>query len=282
MNQYNITREEIIQLGKKINDKNIYLKSKSQKIYPTLKLFISKDNEYIAWTNEGFFNSSKNGAKYIGYHINQGAKKEAEYVSVDALFSSFYRPDLIQKSLKGESLAQYGNNINITKLLKDGLAPEVHILTKYNETKNQDVNLRVQVCPKGKGGYDNLTLLINDTPISVINTSRALKLQKKSKRKDCFVYNKSISLIGGKNVIGFKATNKAGNIESKPDFLEITFDDTNLKQRLKNRLSKISGNQNINNLHILAIAVNEYKDSELKLKYSINDATQMLKTMILQ
>ena len=246
---------------------------------PILNIFVSKDNEWVAWTKEGFFNASKGGSKYIGYHINQGANKEAEYVTVDALYSTFYRPDLIQKALAGEDLAKYAKNINIYKLLKDGLAPEVHILTKTTNTKKQDMDLKVQVCPKGKGGYDNLTLLINDTPVSVINTSRALRLKKKSKRDDCFIYDQTISLAGGVNNIGFRATNKAGNIESKPEYLKVIFDDVNLKKKLRHKLSKIANNQNINDLHILAIAVNEYKDKDLKLNYSINDATVMLSTI---
>jgi len=275
--KYNTSRETFLRVAKKKGIKRIYLNNKI--IKPTLNLFISKDNEYVAWTNEGFFNASKGGAKYIGYHINQGPNKEAEYVTVDALYSTFYRPDLIQKALAGESLKKYAKNINIQKLLQDGLAPEVHILTKTTNTEKQDLDLKVQVCPKSKGGYDNLTLLINDMPVSVINTSRALKLKKKSKRDDCFIYNQSITLAGGANNIGFRATNKAGNIESKPDFIEVTFDDTNLKKKLRGKLAKISENQNINDLHILAIAVNEYKDKELTLNYSINDATVMLKTI---
>ena len=246
---------------------------------PIASIFISNENEWIIWTEDGFFDASKNGAKYIGYHINQGPYKEAEFVTVDALYSTFYRPDLIQKALAGESLEKYAKNINIDELLQDGLAPEVHILTDATNTDKQDMDLKVQVCPKAKGGYDNLTLLINDTPVSVIDTSRALKLKQKSKRDDCFIYDQTISLAGGVNNIGFRATNKAGNIESKPDFLEVTFDDTNLKNKLRTKLSNISASQNINDLHILAIAVNEYKDKDLTLKYSINDATEMLKTI---
>ncbi len=248
-------------------------------INPIVSLFVAKGSESIIWTDEGFFNASRGASKFVGFHINQGKYKEAEYISVDELYSTFYRPDLIQKALAGESLEKYAKNINIQKLLKDGLAPEVHILTKTKNTKIQDLDLKVQVCPKQKGGYDNLTLLINNMPVSVIDTSRALKLKKRSSRDDCFIYNQTISLAGGVNDIGFRATNKAGNIESKPDFLQVTFDDTNLKKKLRTKLAKISGEQNINDLHILAIAVNEYKDRELTLKYSINDATVMLSTI---
>ncbi len=277
MNYFNLSRENALKYLNQIGDVKLY---KTLQIYPKASLFVGTDNEWVLWTKEGFFNASKNGAKYIGYHINQGSDKEAEFVTVDALYSTFYRPDLIQKALAGESLESYAKNINIDKLLKGGLPPEVHILTETTKTTTQDLDLKVQVCPKGNGGYDNLALMINDMPVSVVDTSRALKLKKKSDdREDCFVYDQTISLIGGNNTIGFKATNKAGNIESKPDYIEVTFDDTNLKNNLKTKLSKISGKQNINDLHILAIAVNEYKDKELQLNYSINDATAMLKTI---
>lgn len=248
-------------------------------INPIVSLFIDDNNEWVLWTQDGFFNASKNGTKYIGYHINQGPNKEAEYVSVDALYKTFYRPDLIQKALKGEDLSEYSKNINIEKLLKDGLAPEVNILTKTKNTKTQDINVKVQVCPKEKGGYDNLALTINDIPVQVIDTGRALKIKKKSKRDDCFTYDQTISLASGKNTIGFKATNKAGNIESKVDTIEVTFDDTQLKQQIKTRLAKAGVDDKINDLHILAIAVNKYQDKELQLNYSINDATQMLNTI---
>ncbi len=271
--------EELYRRLVKEKDEYAYKLLVPLKVYPIISLFITKKNEYVAWTNEGFFTASKRGGRYVGYHINKGASKEAEYVTVDALYNSFYRPDLIQKALNGDSLKRYAKNINIHKLLQDGLAPEVHILTKRSSTKQKDIALKLQVCPKNGGGYDNLALLINDTPVSIIDTSRALKLKKRSTRDDCFIYYQTITLINGINNISFKATNKAGNIESQPDFLKIIFNDTNLKKDLGNKLSEIIGKQHINNLHILAIAVNEYKDKELQLKYSVNDADAMLKTI---
>jgi len=248
-------------------------------IYPVLNLFITNDNNYVAWSNEGFFDASKDAGKYIGYHINQGDEKEAEYVAVDSLYDTFYRPDLIQKQLKGESLEYYAKNINIDKLLGDGLAPEVSILTKTTNTKQQDLDIKVQVCPKGGGGFDNLSLLINGVPVSIVGTSRALKLKKKSKRDDCFVYNQTISLASGVNNIGFKATNKAGNIESQIQTLEVVYDNSIKRSELKSKLVKLKVDQNINDLHILAIGVNEYQDDSLKLRYSINDASKILETI---
>jgi WD40 repeat protein len=249
------------------------------KIKPLINIFVSKDNEYILWTKEGFFDASPKATEYIGYHINQGSLKEAEYVTVENLYSTFFRPDLIKKALKGDSLEKYAKNINIEKIIKDGLAPDVQILTKTRKTTKPDLNLKVQVCPKGIGGYDNLALTINDIPVQVIDTSRALKIKKKSKKADCFTYDQTITLTSGKNKIGFKATNKAGSIESNVDYLNVRYNNKSYKKSSKPRLSKAKGNYKYNDLHILTIAVNKYNDKELQLNYSINDATQMLKTI---
>jgi WD40 repeat protein len=236
-----------------------------QKIYPLLNIFVSKDNEYIAWTKEGFFTASKDGAKYIGYHINQGPNKEARFVSVDKLYDTFYRPDLIAKALQGKSLEAYAKDINIEKLLKSGLAPEVKILTKSQKSKKRDIELELQVCEVDNGGYNNLTLYLNGMAVDVIDNDRALKLKRKSKsRKECFTLNKLISLQNGKNTIGFKATNSAGNIES--NFEEIT-------------LSYKGRSSGKPNLYILAVGVDKYRDGDLWLKYSKADAKGFVKTI---
>jgi WD40 repeat protein len=252
---------------------------KENKIKPMVNIFITEDDEYIVWTKEGFFDASKKGGKYIGYHINRGSTKAAEYVPVDNLYTTFYRPDLIRKALKGESLETFAKNINIDNIIKDGLAPDVNILTKSQKTKKEDINLKLQVCPKDKGGYDNLALTINDMPVKIIDTSRALKIKRKAKRNDCFTYDQTITLSDGKNKIGFKATNQAGNIESKTDYIEVSYNNTKSIKRYGNKLKKARKGAKINDLHILTIAVNKYNDKELQLNYSINDANGMLKTI---
>ncbi len=261
------TRQEIIARADFLlkNNINIYLPPKSQKIYPTLNIFVSKNNEYVAWTKEGFFTASKGGAKYIGYHLNQGANKEARFVSVDKLYDTFYRPDLVQKALHGEDLSRYAKDINIDKILGSGLAPKVAILNKVTTSKKRDMNLKLQVCTIDNGGYNNLTLYLNGMAIDVIGQDRALKLKKRNRtRKDCFTMNKLISLTNGKNVIGFKATNRVGNIESNLDEIVVNY---------KGRSTKKP------NLYILSVGIDKYRDGDLWLKYSKADAVAFVKAI---
>ncbi|MEA2099176.1 MAG: caspase family protein, partial [Campylobacterota bacterium] len=272
------TRKKVIEKADFLleNKLDIYKKTESIISYPTLSIFISKNNEYIAYTKEGFFNASNGGAKYIGYHINQGADKEARFVSVDKLYDTFYRPDLVQKALDGEDISSYAKNININTILSAGLAPVVSIgisnLFEDNartssgfSSAKRDLALNLEVCTIDNGGYDNLTLLLNGTAIDVMGRDRALKRKKSSKtKKSCFTFEKLISLTSGQNIIGFKATNKVGNIESNTAEIEVNY---------KGRSNKKP------NLYILAIGVDKYRDGDLWLNYSKADAKVFSKTI---
>jgi len=90
-----------------------------QSISPLLTLFVGSDNEWVMWTPEGFFNASKNGAKYIGYHINKGSKKEAEFIGVDKLYSSLYRPNIVKAKLEGKDITKLVGDMTFQKALKN-------------------------------------------------------------------------------------------------------------------------------------------------------------------
>jgi len=95
--------------------------------------------------------------------------------------------------------------------------------------------------------------------IDVMSRDRALRVRKKDKvRKECFTIHKLISLLNGKNTIGFKATNKAGNIDSNTDEIVVNYKGAKAGKP---------------NLYILAIGVDKYRDGDLWLKYSKADAT---------
>ncbi|MCK5728799.1 MAG: caspase family protein, partial [Methylococcales bacterium] len=223
-----------------------------KKIYPMLNIFVSKDNEFVAWTKEGFFNASKNGAQYIGYHINQGANKAAKFVAVDKFYDTFYRPDLIARALKGEDLSKYAQGVDIDQLLKTGLAPKVAFETKSHLSKKRDVTLTFELCEQ-EGGYKNLTLSLNGIAIDVLDSESSAGKTKVA----CFKAEHPISLVNGKNVLTLKASNYQGTIESNT--AKITLDYKGVS-RIKPTL------------HILALGIDKYRDGDLQLKYSVADA----------
>ena len=62
-------------------------------------IFVGDDEEWVAWTPEGYYTSSLHGDKYIGWHINQGADKAAKFYSAAQFQKDFYRPDVVAEYL---------------------------------------------------------------------------------------------------------------------------------------------------------------------------------------
>ena len=136
---------------KKILEKNDF-------IYPNVSLFIT-DNQWVMWTPEGYFDSSENGYKYIGFHINQGYEKEAKWVGIEKLYDHFYRPDLVKLALQGEDIKPYTKGLSYLDVLKNP-APEIKITKVDNKTINSneiiynkdEINLEFDVKQVDNGG----------------------------------------------------------------------------------------------------------------------------------
>ncbi|HEC85416.1 MAG TPA: hypothetical protein ENI48_09305, partial [Thioploca sp.] len=57
-----------------------------------LTLFHGSDGEWVAWTPSGHYVSSPNGDKMVGWQINRGADKAADYISA--------RPDIVADTVR--------------------------------------------------------------------------------------------------------------------------------------------------------------------------------------
>lgn len=64
-----------------------------------VSLFHSQDGEWVMWTPQGYFAASPNGDRYVGWQVNQGADREARFVTAAQLKRHFYRPDIVRRAL---------------------------------------------------------------------------------------------------------------------------------------------------------------------------------------
>ncbi len=239
-----------------------YLKN-VEKIKPLLSLFVSRSNEWVMWTEDGFFDASKNGAKYIGYHINQGFDKEAKFITSDQVYNEFYRPDIVKKALNKEDISRYSREINIDKIVKGGLAPEVKFLTRRTMANKRDIDLNAKVCDTG-GGIGDVIVSLNGTNIKIDALNRQLLPKNDKDDGSCYQVDMLVTLQNGTNELKLFAFNEKGTIESDIDSLQI---DNKLKQSVKS------------DLYLLSIAVNKYMDKSLQLKYPVDDAIAIEKAM---
>jgi hypothetical protein len=69
-----------------------------------LTVFAGSDNEWVAWTPQGYYTSSANGDKYIGWHVNQGLDRAAVFYPAAQFQKQFYRPDVVAEFLKTRNI----------------------------------------------------------------------------------------------------------------------------------------------------------------------------------
>lgn len=222
-----------------------------------LALFLDKKQKrQIYWTPEGFFDHSPGGEDLIGWHLNQGKDKEALFFPASKLYKEFYRPDLVQASFEGKDISVYAKTIDINKLLsKDTIPPTVHFITKSGNSDSYDTNIKAQVCNTG-GGIGDVTMFLNGMPVAVETGGRGLKVVEKNTTNQCYSFDRTITLSSGVNTIQLMAYNKANTIESLRDTVEINY----------------SAKASKPELHVLTVAVNAYRDGDLRLKYALPDA----------
>lgn len=103
-----------------------YFIVKPQSIKPLISFYPLKNQEWIMWTPEGYFNASENASKSLYYHINEGYAKEGKIVTMDKLYDHFFRPDLVKLKLQGEDISKYTGGVTYKEVLKN-LPPTVSI-----------------------------------------------------------------------------------------------------------------------------------------------------------
>jgi hypothetical protein len=60
---------------------------------PIITLFHGRDGEWVMWTPQGYYMSSPGGDDLVGWHINRGAEKAADFVTARQLKRFF--PDIV-------------------------------------------------------------------------------------------------------------------------------------------------------------------------------------------
>jgi len=228
---------------------------KKEVIYPITSLYI-KNDDWIMYNNKGYFTSSHDGRDLIKYHLNQGLKKEAKIIDNTQIFEKFYRPDIIRKLLTKKTIT---DSLDIKQVLQNINPPTISILK--NELKDKkNLELTYRICDSGSG-ISNTSILLNNIQRNIAN-SRGFSIEKKEANINCTVYRNVLTLKSGKNSIAVKSFDKTKTISTTTIPIEVMS---------KFKVAKKS------NLHFLSIAVSNYKDDSLKLKYSVSDVNAVEK-----
>lgn len=112
---------------------------KIKELSPLVSIFIDKENEFVIWTEEGYFTvSSPKALKYITWHMNRGYDKEAYRYDLSKFYDVFFRPDLVKLKLEGKDINPYTGGLTIQEALKN--PPPSVTLTEVKDSIDHAIN----------------------------------------------------------------------------------------------------------------------------------------------
>jgi WD40 repeat protein len=203
------------------------------------------EKDWMVKNPDGYFNGTDEARKYI--HFVNGLKS----YSVDQFFHDFYRPDLLPKIFHNRSGEE---KKGVQGKLNSSPPPTVKVALLPAATQGK-AELYVKITDNG-AGVEKLRLLHNGKSIAINRDD--LKLP--SSKGQSTTYKQIIDLVGGTNTFSAVASNK-DNVESDQHTAEI----------FSEHPSKSS------TCYILAVGINQYKNSKLNLNYAKPDAESFSK-----
>jgi WD40 repeat protein len=239
-------------------------------------------DDWAALTPEGYFAGSDAGIEQLGFRVG------SRLYSLDQFYDVFYRPDLIQRRLRGESIAGLAP-VDVAQALK-APPPEVRVEPLLPATGAESVTVRYEAIARG-GGVGELRVFHNGklvktdavvrplpedageaieqyTPAAV---SRSLEIKAKAPtaqlteagapaveaRRDAV----AIRPVAGRNEIAVIAFNGANNVQSR--LRRVVFESTRPAAQAR--------------IHVLAVGINRFRaPKKWHLAYAVKDSSDFV------
>jgi WD40 repeat protein len=229
-------------------------------------LFHGADGEWVMWTPQGYYIASPEGDKYVGWQINRGPRKEADYVRASQLAGKLFRPDIITRAIQLGSakaaLVERGAPDDILGALGVSRPPDIRILLPEDGSTLNDspasVVIEAAQNPDPVEGYD---IIVNGRQVATRELHFLGAVDERPERRIL-----PVPLQSGENAIRILARNHVG-----------TSDPCELRLRLLG-----SGDLDRRGiLYIVAIGVDDYPHCQAKnLSFAGADARVFCETMM--
>lgn len=219
----------------------------------------SEQGEWVVVTREGFFDASPKGAELI--YVVAGL----EATSIDQVYQALYRPDLVREKLTGDPkglVREAAAKLDLNKVIASGAAPLVSIVTPAGNVTEDETTVEAQIAEQNGGGIGRIEWRVNGVTLGV--ESRGVQrlpdgaVSAPSASRPPVMVKRTLVLEPGQNRIEIIAYNARDLIASSPAQVVLKWD------------GEKSGT--LPKLHVMAIGVNDYWDSRLKLSYAVPDA----------
>ncbi len=245
---------------------------------PLLSLFFTTEgNDYVAWTEEGYYAASPDAENLIGWHLNQGRDQTAAFVSASQLRRIYYRPDIVSRVLTARStqrameLANAERDIRPQELVdirteRDRLAvPEIKITSPEDRLRvtRAVVKLIGSVTPTGSLPLVEVRVTVNGRPIPGFQT-KGIGVRPTGAGPGGRTLDVDVPLVPGENVVEVVALTAYATTQPMRRHL--------FREAPVEAYAKPS-------LYVVSAGVSRHENAEFNLDYADDDARDVLKAL---
>lgn len=216
-------------------------------------IVISDAGEWVTITPEGFFTASGKGASLV--HLVRGF----ETTSIDRVYQSLYRPDLVKEKLAGDpdgKIRAAVAKLDLDTVVASGPSPKLAITSPSSGSaaSSDQIEVTAEITDQG-GGIGKVEWRVNGTTLGA--TGRGF--ERIGDASNTQTVKQTLSLEPGDNRIELVVYNARDLIASEPAQIFVKWDGEKGSTPPK--------------LFVVAVGVNDYYDSRLRLSYAVPDAT---------
>jgi hypothetical protein len=247
---------------------------KVPEVSPLVTIFPSQDGEWVAWTQSGYYAASPKGDHYIGWHMNRGLDRAADWYGADQFAATFYRPDVVAKTLElGSEEAAFKalgrpqtwqSPVDVVK----HAPPAVRILAPQDGIKLDatEFPLRFEILKQNDDPLSEVTVLVNGRAIRKTEGLTRIKADAQELEPRQITHELAVPLVPGSNLVRVVAATRYAR--SNPTGVTV--------ERLTVLAPKPGPSADAlkRRLFILAVGVNRYANPLYNLNFARQDAEE--------
>jgi hypothetical protein len=227
---------------------------------------------WVLWMPSGYYDASPGAEELIGWHVNNGSDQAADFFPISRFRNTYYRPDVVAKTLEilDEAEAIRIANVESSKKVQEVpiakiLPPVVGILSPKDgsEVSEKEIEVKFEVRSPSGEPVTNVRVLVDGRPIG-----RGLTI--KEIQKDQGIQATRVAISEKDAEISIIAENRYAASEPATVRLrwsgKVKEDEFTYKPKL----------------YVLAIGVSKYEDKNLTLGFAAKDAKDFVESLLNQ
>ncbi len=230
-----------------------------------LTLFHGFNGEWVAWTPTGHYTASPKGDEMVGWQINRGVDKAADYIKAAQLREHFYSPAIVANAIRWRdgprAVAHAGGTPFRLAQLNVSKAPRFQIIAPPNHSTTRQGQLQVALSFVDTGEpLETLQAYVNGRLVD------NLKKWALPQRRNSFEKTVTLPLQRGDNQIRIIAKNRLNLLAEQT--VQVQYDSREPAQH--------------GTLYLVAVGVSQYQNRNRSLRFAATDATAFHQTMVAQ